>query len=297
VISLPLSTVTLIFHGGGRFAFGIASTVRVRESWTFGKSTITASAENSAASAPTTTTTTTVVNGKTDVRVYWLRDGKVWPVRRTVQATDLVATGAVAELLRGPTQREKSDLNATTAIPGSVDNAELNIKDGAARAKLSGDLPRAGVCQLVYTLTQFPTVKGVLFELDGEPVDAIGGEGVLADQPLTRKDYADLLPAITVATPYAGQTDGSPIHVSGSANVFEANVTVRILDARGREIARTFTTATCGTGCRGRFSVSVDFAVSHEQHGYIVVSDDDAAGTGTPPHVVRIPVVLEPPSD
>jgi hypothetical protein len=34
--------------------------------------------------------------------------------------------------------------------------------------------------------------------------------------------------------------------------------------------------------------------VSREQRGTIVVHDDDAAGTGTPPHVARVPVVLVP---
>jgi hypothetical protein len=38
----------------------------------------------------------------------------------------------------------------------------------------------------------------------------------------------------------------------------------------------------------------VNYKVDHEQPGTIVVHDDDAAGTGTPPHQVRIPVVLTP---
>jgi hypothetical protein len=71
-------------------------------------------------------------------------------------------------------------------------------------------------------------------------------------------------------------------------------VTIEILDSRGHRIARTFTTATCGTGCRGDYSVSLPFEVAREQRGTIVVHDDDAAGTGTPPHSVRIPVTLLP---
>jgi len=86
------------------------------------------------------------------------------------------------------------------------------------------------------------------------------------------------------------------VTVAGSANVFEANVTVRVLDADGREVGSTFTTASCGTGCRGTYSVDVPFRTAREQRGTIVVSDDDAAGTGKPPHEVRVPVVLVPPS-
>ena len=97
-----------------------------------------------------------------------------------------------------------------------------------------------------------------------------------------------------VDKPAEGEQVTSPVRVSGSANVFEANVTVKVLDENGHVLGKTFTTATCGTGCRGTYSVPVTFQVAHEQPGTIVVSDDDAAGTGTPPHQVRIKVVLVP---
>jgi len=67
-----------------------------------------------------------------------------------------------------------------------------------------------------------------------------------------------------------------------------------VLDEIGHVVGKTFTTATCGTGCRGTYAVPVKFNVAHEQPGTIAVSDDDAAGTGTPPHQVRIKVVLVP---
>ena len=50
------------------------------------------------------------------------------------------------------------------------------------------------LAQVVYTLTQFPSVDGVIFSLDGEPIDVLGGEGVIIDHPLARSDYTDLLP-------------------------------------------------------------------------------------------------------
>jgi hypothetical protein len=73
-------------------------------------------------------------------------------------------------------------------------------------------------------------------------------------------------------------------------------VAVEVLDAQGKVVGSEFTTATCGTGCRGTFSVTVPYDVTSAQRGLIIVHDDDAAGTGTPPHEVRIPVVLTPPS-
>jgi hypothetical protein len=148
--------------------------------------------------------------------------------------------------------------------------------------------------QVVYTLTQFPTVKAVRFQLDGRPVDVFSGEGIVLDHPVGRRDYADFLPPILVTSPGIEQQVETPLTIEGSANVFEANVTVEILDAAGNVIGNGFTTATCGTGCRGTFRITLSYDLPKPQKGEIVVHDDDAAGTGQPPHEVRIPVVLQP---
>ncbi len=99
---------------------------------------------------------------------------------------------------------------------------------------------------------------------------------------------------ITVIKPLQDARVSSPVTVAGIANVFEANVTVEILGADGKVVGKTFTTASCGTGCRGKYSVAVPFKVSKAQLGAVLVHDDDAAGTGTPPHSVQIPVTLLP---
>jgi hypothetical protein len=135
-------------------------------------------------------------------------------------------------------------------------------------------------------------VQKVLFRLDGSPVNVFSSEGIVLDHPVGRSDYVDLLPAITVEKPANGEQVTSPVTVSGTANVFEANVTVEVHDAHDRIVGKTFTTATCGTGCAGSFSVPVTYKVASAQPGTIVVHDDDAAGTGKPPHEVRVPVTL-----
>jgi hypothetical protein len=101
-------------------------------------------------------------------------------------------------------------------------------------------------------------------------------------------------PAIVVETPKQGDEVSSPVEVAGTADVFEANVTVRLLDRTGDEISRGFTTATCGTGCRGDFSTQVVFRVPAKQRGTLVVSDEDADGDGKPQHEARIAVTLLP---
>jgi hypothetical protein len=75
--------------------------------------------------------------------------------------------------------------------------------------------------------------------------------------------------------------------------VFEATVSVRILDSAGHEIARTFTTASCGTGCRGGYSVTIPYSVPRAQPGTIVVFESSAKD-GQPVNVQQIPVTLAP---
>jgi germination protein M len=237
----------------------------------------------------------------TTYEVWFALGDKLFVARRTQEATRRVGTAALEALLAGPSQDE-AGASVTTAIPEDTQLLGLSVEDRVATVDLSSEFESGGgslsmflrLGQVVYTLTQFPTVDRVRFHLDGEPVNVFSGEGIVLDDPVTRKDYEDLLPIILVERPLVGERVSSPLEIEGSANVFEANVTIRVLDARGRELARTFTTATCGTGCRGDFSVAVPFTVRSEQRGMLVVSDDDADGDGRPQHEVQIPVTLAP---
>ena len=233
-----------------------------------------------------------------DERLNGGGDPKLFPVRRSAQ-TVAVGRAALEELIAGPTAADGE--RVSSAVPADTRLLGLNIEDGLATVDLSSEFESGGgslsmqmrLAQVVFTLTQFPTVDRVEFRLDGEPVDVFSGEGIVLDEPVDRSDYEDLMPAILVDQPTPGARISSPVTVSGSANVFEANVTVRILDASGKELTKTFTTATCGTGCRGDFSVAVPFpAQTAGSEGFVVVEDDDAAGMGFPPHQVRIPIAF-----
>jgi hypothetical protein len=248
-----------------------------------------------------TTEPTGTVPTSVSLEVWFLQGEQLVRQTRSLESTPLVATAAMKALLAGPSPAELAS-GLATSVPAGTKLLGISIKKGVATVDLTSQYQSGGgslsmkarLAQVVYTLTQFPTVRAVLFHLDGEPVNVFSGEGIVLDHPVGRKDYEDLLPVIAVDEPVAGARVSSPVDVSGSANVFEANVTVKVLDENGHVVGKTFTTATCGTGCRGTYSVPVTFQVAHEQPGTIVVSDDDAAGTGTPPHQVRIKVVLVP---
>ena len=70
-------------------------------------------------------------------------------------------------------------------------------------------------------------------------------------------------------------------------------MSLRILDENGKVVANTFTTATCGTGCRGDYSVSVHYSVDHQQDGTVEVYESSAKD-GSAINVVDIPVTLTP---
>jgi hypothetical protein len=98
-------------------------------------------------------------------------------------------------------------------------------------------------------------------------------------------------PAIEVTSPRPGDQVSTPVRIRGNADVFEATVSIDILDSAGNRIVRTFTTATCGTGCRGTFNKAVPFTVDTTQPGTIRVYESSAKD-GKPINVVDTPVTL-----
>jgi spore germination protein GerM len=158
------------------------------------------------------------------------------PAYREVDQTVAVATAAVRQLLAGPTDEERAHNLATgtlgTDIPQGTLLLGITIQNGLATVDLSrefessasgGDLKSMSYrfAQVVYTVSQFPTVSRVNFRLDGKPIKAINGEARTLDRPATRLDYVALLPAIFVDQPSFGAKRTDPVRVSGMALVFE----------------------------------------------------------------------------
>jgi germination protein M len=238
-------------------------------------------------------------SGGTVTYQVWFTYGEhLFVTERTQEFTQAVGRAALTALLAGPSSTERN-AGVGSTVPAGTKLLGLNIEDGIATVDLSGSYDDGGgslsegmrLAQVVYTITQFPTVQGVNFELDGKPVDTFSGEGIVLDHPQTRADWDDMLPAILVEHPLVGQRVSSPVTVSGTANVFEATVSIRILDEHGKVIAESFTTATCGTGCRGDYSAKVGYSVDHDQHGTVMVFESSAKD-GSPTNVVKIPVTL-----
>ncbi len=228
------------------------------------------------------------------------------PVTRGVAATTAVIGTAVRALLAGPT-RSETRAGAGTAVPPGTQLLGISLHGGVATVDLTSDFTtgsggwseRLRLAQLVFTATQFPGVRGVRLHLDGAPVAALSDGLVLAD-PMTRRSmgFADLVPPISVTSPRPGASVRAPFTVRGIADVFEAGLTYRLLDAAGHELGSGASSASCGTGCPGTFSFTIDeLGISHVERGTLVISSANASGLAGGGQHLRLPLVLMPPFD
>ena len=193
--------------------------------------------------------------GTVTIQLWFARGGRLSPTRRTRPATQATSRLALTELTAGPSPDEDRAGLTTGLTPDAgftiegISGGVETVRFGPAFYAGGSPAVRLRQAQVVYTLTQFPTVSRLRFAGDGQP----------AGTPVGRGQYADLLPPIVVLDPVIGQRVTSPITVTGTANVFEATVNVRLLDATGGQIATAFTTASCGSGCRGDFRIRLPY--------------------------------------
>jgi hypothetical protein len=230
-------------------------------------------------SSPTTTptTTTTTPTGTTSFRVYFLLNGKVQPVARTVPSTRAVATAAYTELVKGPTLQE-TGIGLTTSMPADAGSGwKIGIGSDGLLTLDSDPLAGAALAQAVYTLTQFPGRQTV----------------VVNGTKHTRNDFEDVTPAILVELPLPFERVAGKLRLAGSSNTFEATFQYELADASGTVLAKHFVTATSGNGVRGTFDVTIPFTVAGVQDGTLGVYENSAA-TGKRVHEVDIPLTLQP---
>lgn len=245
--------------------------------------------------------------GTTTVRVYFFLGSFVdnpglVPVLREIPHTVAVGSAAMDALLEGPNGDELGARPAMySAIPEGTRFLGLRIDDGIATVNLSKEFESGGgsasvigrLAQVVYTLTQFPTVSGVSFQLDGVPVKAFAGEGVVLDGPVDRENYLDQLPVVFVDRPAWGGVLANPARISGLANAFEATFQIRIAGGDGRGLVQKAATASCGTGCWGTFDERIPYTVSQAGWGTLQVFELSARD-GSIINLTEYPVWLTP---
>jgi hypothetical protein len=148
--------------------------------------------------------------------------------------------GALTALLDGPTEDEAAT-GLSSTIPEGTELLGVEVSDGVAFVDLSREFETGGgslsmmgrVAQVVYTATRFEGIDSVRFLLEGSPLDLLGGEGLIIDQPQTRSDWISLIPPILLEEPLWGSTVGNEIEIAGTAELDSGTVSFVIVDADG----------------------------------------------------------------
>ncbi len=139
---------------------------------------------------------------KTEVTLYFIvinSDGSV--SRRTAKRlrdrTNSPLTDSINTLLAGPTLDEKSK-DMMSLIPAGTRLLGASVKNGTATLNFSENFEFnsvgvegyiAQLMQIVYTATEFSTVKNVQFLIEGEKKDYLGSEGQWIGSPLARSSF------------------------------------------------------------------------------------------------------------
>lgn len=254
----------------------------------------TASTATTATSAATSTTIDPAAARR--VQVFYVR-GEDLATGSAIVALPAVGREAVEALLAGPTQ-DDANAGLTSMVPAGTRLLDLDVADGTATVDLSGEFVSGGgslsmqlrTGQLVFTLTQFPTVERVHILIDGAEVDGLGGEG-LATTYDGREAFADVTPAILAETPAPGQVVRSPITVTGMANTFEATFRWSLRTGDGELLDEGTATATAGTGTWGTFSFEAE-TDAREQNVVVTLWEESQEGDGRMTNTYEVPIVL-----
>lgn len=134
-----------------------------------------------------------------EVQVYWLEVtetreelvGQSIPLEETSDP-EVALEKAFASLMQGV---DNPDYAST--IPPSTELREVSVREDGVHINLSEDFVFGGgsasmvgrLGQVVYTATSFDSDAKVWINVEGEPLEYLGGEGLKIPQPLTREEF------------------------------------------------------------------------------------------------------------
>jgi spore germination protein GerM len=154
---------------------------------------------------PPTSTTTPQAPTSATVTIYFVRT-RGDNVRLARVQREVTDPGSAAERIRALMQEEPTRAEARNGLSNSVipDDTEVEVvTDGPLATidlspeflEIQGQAQRAAFGQLVWTVTAVPGIERVRFLVDGDPVNAIIGNGNSIRRPVDRIDYREIRPA------------------------------------------------------------------------------------------------------
>ncbi len=134
------------------------------------------------------------------VQVYWLNNVnnriEVVPSSITLDADEPseIIEGALKSLLIGP-----ADPAFATTIPKGTKIRKVSLEADGVHVDLSKEFTKGGgsasmtgrVAQVLYTASSLDPAAKVWIEVEGKPLEVLGGEGLILDQPMTREKFKE----------------------------------------------------------------------------------------------------------
>ncbi|MBW4513730.1 MAG: GerMN domain-containing protein [Timaviella obliquedivisa GSE-PSE-MK23-08B] len=132
------------------------------------------------------------------VQIYWLKavgneiELAAAPIALNEAQPNVVLKAAFEKMLQGST-----DPTLTSTIPANTKLQELKIQPDGVHVDLSSEFMTGGgstammgrVAQVIYTATTLDPDAPVWISIDDEPLEVLGGEGLVIDQPMTRQEF------------------------------------------------------------------------------------------------------------
>jgi spore germination protein GerM len=159
----------------------------------------------------------------------------------------------------------------------SGDTAVVVLSDEVATHRTDAQTATLAAQQLVYTVTAADrSVHSVRLVVGNRETSSLFGHSV-GTPPLSRAAEADVVAPVWIIDPYQGAQVGRTFTVHGTANVFEAAVSYRVL-RDGAVVRSGAVQASAGSGTRGEWSVQLTLAAGR----YVVEAFETSAENGQP---------------
>jgi len=132
------------------------------------------------------------------IEVYWLKTSgnqvevAAAPVNLSAQPPSDLLKAAMEQVLQKPT-----DPALASAIPAQTRLRQLEVKTDGVHVDLSPEFTSGGgstsmtgrLGQVIYTATTLDPTAKVWISVAGKPLEVLGGEGLMIDQPMTRESF------------------------------------------------------------------------------------------------------------
>ncbi len=137
------------------------------------------------------------------VQIYWLKSiGNeikltAAPVSLNDAQPNVILKAAFEKMLQG-----SPDPALTSTIPANTKLQELKVQPDGIHVDLSSEFTTGGgstammgrVAQVIYTATTLDPNASVWISINNKPLNVLGGEGLVLDQPMTRQEFDQNFP-------------------------------------------------------------------------------------------------------